>query len=138
MAFALVSHEFGLLFEALAEGLKSRYAELCSACFVSATWLVHMLNILPDTGIRGAARVCLLKRFVSILKSAKDTEDKVLSMLALNSFIRDPGGYFSCVKWRLIVRNVNLRSHLFLCLVICSNNTICHNKFINGNSCYQN
>ncbi|GFS41204.1 hypothetical protein Acr_00g0073010 [Actinidia rufa] len=92
MAFVLVSHEFGLLFEALAEGLKSRYAELCSACFVSATWLVHMLNVLPDTGIRGAARVCLLKRFVSILKSAKDTEDKVLSMLALNSFIRDPEG----------------------------------------------
>ncbi|XP_052200352.1 putative E3 ubiquitin-protein ligase LIN-1 isoform X2 [Diospyros lotus] len=92
MAYVLVSHEFGLLFEALAEGLKSRYEELCSACFVSATWLVHMLNVLPDTGIRGAARVCLLKRFVSIFKSAKDTEDRVLSMLALNSFISDADG----------------------------------------------
>ncbi|XP_059634944.1 putative E3 ubiquitin-protein ligase LIN [Cornus florida] len=92
MAFVLVSHEFGLLFEALSEGLKSRYAELCSACFVSATWLVHMLTVLPDTGLRGAARVCLLKRFVSIFKSAKDTEDRALSMLALNSFIRDPEG----------------------------------------------
>ncbi|KAI7989544.1 putative E3 ubiquitin-protein ligase LIN-1 [Camellia lanceoleosa] len=92
MAFVLVSHEFGLVFEALGEGLKSRYAELSSACFVSATWLVHMLNILPDTGLRGAARVCLLERFVSTLKSAKDTEDKVLSMLALNSFVRDPEG----------------------------------------------
>ncbi|KAK2970964.1 hypothetical protein RJ640_027445 [Escallonia rubra] len=92
MAFVLVSHEFGLLFEALAEGLKSRYAELCSACFVSATWLVHMLTLLPDTGVRGAARVCLLKRFVSIFKSAKDTEDKALSMLALSSFIRDREG----------------------------------------------
>ncbi|ONH98058.1 hypothetical protein PRUPE_7G226000 [Prunus persica] len=92
MALVLASHEFGLLFEALAEGLKSRYAELCSACFVSATWLAHMLDVLPDTGIREAARVCLLKRFISIFKSAKDTEDKALSMLALNSFIHDPEG----------------------------------------------
>ncbi|CAN6540986.1 unnamed protein product [Malus baccata var. baccata] len=92
MAFVLASHEFGLLFEALAEGLKSRYAELCSACFVIATWLVHMLNVLPDTGIRGAARVCLLKRYMSIFKSAKDTDDKALSMLALSSFIQDPEG----------------------------------------------
>ncbi|CAN6729296.1 unnamed protein product [Malus baccata var. baccata] len=92
MAFALASHEFGLLFEALAEGLKSRYAELCSACFVSATWLVHMLNVLPDAGIRGAARVFLLKRYLSIFKSAKDTDDKALSMLGLSSFIQDPEG----------------------------------------------
>ena len=91
MAYVLVSHEFGLVFEALAEGLKSRYAELCSACFVSATWLVHMLGVLPDTGIKGAARFCLLKRFISIFRSAKDTDDRALSMLALNSFIRDPG-----------------------------------------------
>ncbi|KVI01245.1 hypothetical protein Ccrd_020484 [Cynara cardunculus var. scolymus] len=92
MAFVLVSHEFGLIFEALSEGLKSRYAEIYSACFVSATWLVHMLRILPDMGIQGAARICLLNRFVSIFKSAKDTEDKALSMLALSSFIHDPDG----------------------------------------------
>ncbi|WRX31583.1 WD40 repeat - like 10 [Theobroma cacao] len=92
MAFVLVSHEFGLLFEALAEGLKSRSAELCSACFVAATWLVHMLSVIPDTGIRGAARVCLLKRFISIFKTAKDIEDRTLSLLALKSFIHDPEG----------------------------------------------
>lgn len=92
MAFVLVSHEFGLVFEALAEGLKSRYAELSSACFVSAVWLTHMLTILPDTGIRGAARVCLLKRFISIFKSARDSEDKALAMLALSSFMDDPEG----------------------------------------------
>ncbi|XP_058074307.1 putative E3 ubiquitin-protein ligase LIN-1 [Magnolia sinica] len=92
MAFVLVSHEFGLVFEALAEGLKSRCAELSSACFVSAAWLTHMLTILPDTGIRGAARVCLLKRFISILKSARDTEDKILAMLALSSFMDDSEG----------------------------------------------
>lgn len=91
MAFVLASHEFGLLFEALAEGLKSRYAELQSVCFMSATWLIYMLSVLPDTGIRGAARVCLLKHFVSIFKSEKNTDDRALSMLALNSFVRDPG-----------------------------------------------
>ncbi|WCJ42504.1 Transducin/WD40 repeat-like superfamily protein [Euphorbia peplus] len=99
VAFALVSHEFGLIFEALAEGMKSRYVELSSACFVSATWLVHMLDVLPDTGLRGAARVCLLKRFVSIFKSAKDTEDKVLSLLALKSFIIDPEGLRDLVSY---------------------------------------
>eukprot|EP00258_Populus_trichocarpa_P029487 XP_024445506.1 putative E3 ubiquitin-protein ligase LIN-2 isoform X2 [Populus trichocarpa] len=92
MAFALVSYEFGLLFEALAEGMRSRCAELRSACFVSATWLVHMLGILPDTGIRAAARVCFLKLLIEIFTSSKDIEHKVLSLVALNSFIKDPEG----------------------------------------------
>lgn len=91
MAFVIVSHEFGILFEALAEGLKSGNPALYSSCFLSATWLIHMLTVLPDTGIRGAARVCLLKRFISMFKSAKDTEEKALSLLALSSFINDPG-----------------------------------------------
>nr|XP_043626060.1 putative E3 ubiquitin-protein ligase LIN-1 [Erigeron canadensis] len=92
MAFVLVNHESGLIFEALSDGLKSRYAEICSGCFVSATWILHMLTLLPDTGVQEKARVCLLKRFVSIFKSAKDTDDKALSMLALSSFIRDSDG----------------------------------------------
>ncbi|XP_009606221.1 putative E3 ubiquitin-protein ligase LIN-1 isoform X1 [Nicotiana tabacum] len=92
MAFSLVSYEFGLLFEALAEGMKSKSADLFSACFVSSTWLVYMLTALPDTGIRGAARVCFLKQFVSIFKSSRDTENKALSLLALRSFIREPEG----------------------------------------------
>lgn len=91
MAFVLVSHEFGLLFEALEEGLKSRYAELYSACFESAIWLIYMLKFLPDTGILGAARVSLLKRFISVFKSVKDIDDRALSLLALNSFAQDPG-----------------------------------------------
>lgn len=96
MAFVLVNHEFGLIFEALAEGLRSRYAELCSACFVAATWLVHMLIVLPDTGVQGAARICLLKYFVSIFNSSKNNEDKALSMLAVNSFICDSGWCIMC------------------------------------------
>ncbi|KAL5729155.1 hypothetical protein ACHQM5_002143 [Ranunculus cassubicifolius] len=91
-AYVLASHEFGLLFESLAEGLKSKYAEISTACFVSAVWLTHMLPVLPDTGIRGAARVCLLKQFVSIFKSATDPDDKALVILALSSFTHDPEG----------------------------------------------
>ncbi|KAH9762404.1 RING-type E3 ubiquitin transferase [Citrus sinensis] len=92
MALVLVSHDFGLLFEALEEGLNSRFAELYSACFESATWLIYMLNFLPDTGILGAARVSLLKRFISAFKSANDIDDRALSLLALNSFAQDPQG----------------------------------------------
>lgn len=91
MVSALVSHEFGLLFEALSEGLKGTNAELCSKCFIIATWLVDMLKVLPDTGVRGAARICLLKPIISIFKSSRDTEDRALSLLALSSFIRDHG-----------------------------------------------
>ncbi|KAJ0989244.1 hypothetical protein J5N97_007600 [Dioscorea zingiberensis] len=92
VAFALVSHEFGLLFEALAQGMKSKQPELFSICLVSATWLIHMLSLLPDMGIRGAARVSLLKIFVSVLKSSRDVDDKALAMLALRSFMHDPDG----------------------------------------------
>lgn len=91
MAYSLASHEFGLLFEALAEGLKSRDLELFSACLISATWLIHMLSFLPDTGVRGAARVCLLRQFISILKSAWHTDERVFAMLALRNFMHDPG-----------------------------------------------
>ncbi|XP_073150479.1 putative E3 ubiquitin-protein ligase LIN isoform X2 [Henckelia pumila] len=92
VAFVLVSHEFGLLFEALAEGLDNTNEDLYSICLMTASWLVHMLSILPDTGIVGAARVCLLKRFVSIFRSDKNTENRVLSMIALNTFVHDPEG----------------------------------------------
>ena len=91
VAFALVSHEFGLLFEALAEGMKSKQPELFSTCLVCATWLIHMLCLLPDMGIRGVARASLLKIFVSILKSSRDVDDKALAMLSLRSFMNDPG-----------------------------------------------
>ncbi|KAK8677452.1 hypothetical protein V6N13_142988 [Hibiscus sabdariffa] len=45
MAFVLVSHEFGLVFEALAEGLKSKSAELRSPCFVAATWTLKAKHL---------------------------------------------------------------------------------------------
>ncbi|KAJ6844902.1 putative E3 ubiquitin-protein ligase LIN-1 isoform X2 [Iris pallida] len=92
VAFTLASHEFGLVFEALAEGMRSKNASFFSACLVSATWLVHMLSVLPDTGIRGAARHCLLKQYISILKSSNNLDDKALAMLAVRSFMNDADG----------------------------------------------
>ncbi|RZB95108.1 putative E3 ubiquitin-protein ligase LIN-1 [Glycine soja] len=93
IASVLVSHEFGTLFEALADGMKSRNPELRSACFILATWLIYMLTILPDTGIHVAARACLLKQFIAKLNCAKDVEDRILSMLALNSFLHFSDGF---------------------------------------------
>ncbi|KAL2342538.1 hypothetical protein Fmac_003823 [Flemingia macrophylla] len=92
IASVLVSHEFGSLFEALADGMKSRNTELRSACFISATWLIYMLTMLPDTGIQVAARACLLKQFIAKLNSAKNVEDRILSMLAVNSFLHFSDG----------------------------------------------
>ncbi|XP_025819459.1 putative E3 ubiquitin-protein ligase LIN [Panicum hallii] len=91
-AYALVSHEFGLVFEALSECLKSKNAELFTTSLVCATWLVYMLSLLPDTGVLGAARVCLLRQFVIVLRSAKHGSDRVLAMVALRSFMNDREG----------------------------------------------
>eukprot|EP01018_Ginkgo_biloba_P001817 Gb_38779 [translate_table: standard] len=92
VAFVLVSYEFGLVFEALGEGLKSNSVQLSRLCLISATWLTHMLTVLPDTGLRGAARQCLLEQFVRVLQSSKNFEERALAMLALSSFINDSEG----------------------------------------------
>ncbi|KAG6508920.1 hypothetical protein ZIOFF_034302 [Zingiber officinale] len=57
--------------------------------------LYYMLSLLPDTGVRGAAQVCLMKQFITILKSARHTDEKALSMLALRSFMHDQEGLFN-------------------------------------------
>ncbi|XP_006645675.2 LOW QUALITY PROTEIN: putative E3 ubiquitin-protein ligase LIN [Oryza brachyantha] len=91
-AYALVSHEFGLVFEALSECLRAKNAELFTASLASAAWLVHMLSLLPDTGVLGAARVCLLRQFVLVLRSGKHGSDRALAMVALRSFMNDREG----------------------------------------------
>ncbi|GJN06533.1 hypothetical protein PR202_ga24268 [Eleusine coracana subsp. coracana] len=91
-AYALVSHEFGLVFEALSECLKTNNADLFTTSLVCATWLVYMLSLLPDTGVLGAARVCLLRQLVVVLRSAKHGSDRVLAMVALRSFMNDREG----------------------------------------------
>ncbi|TVU22994.1 hypothetical protein EJB05_32719, partial [Eragrostis curvula] len=89
--YALVSHEFGLVFEALSDCLKTKNAELFTTSLVCATWLAYMLSQLPDTGVLGAARVCMLRQFVVVLRSAKHGSDRVLAMVALRSFMNDRG-----------------------------------------------
>ncbi|CAM0880521.1 unnamed protein product [Alopecurus aequalis] len=91
-AYAVVSHEFGLALEALSECLESKNAELFAASLVCAVWLVHMLSLLPDTGVLGAARVCLLRQLVLVLRSAKHGSDRALAMVALRSFMNDREG----------------------------------------------
>ncbi|KAM0913621.1 hypothetical protein ACQ4PT_012049 [Festuca glaucescens] len=91
-AYAVVSHEFGLALEALSECLESKNAELFAASLVCAVWLVHMLSVLPDTGVLGAARVCLLRQLVLVLRSAKHGSDRALAMVALRSFMNDREG----------------------------------------------
>jgi len=88
-----VSHEFGPVFEALSECLRTKNAELFTTSLVCATWLVYMLSLLPDTGVLGAARVCLLRQFVVMLRSAKHGSDRVLAMVALRSFMNDRGPF---------------------------------------------
>ncbi|KAG0535792.1 hypothetical protein BDA96_03G008700 [Sorghum bicolor] len=91
-AYAVVSHEFGLVFEALSECLRTKNVELFTTSLVCATWLVYMLSLLPETGVLGAARVCLLRQFVVVLRSAKHGSDRVLAMVALRSFMNDREG----------------------------------------------
>ncbi|KAH9300559.1 hypothetical protein KI387_012142, partial [Taxus chinensis] len=88
----LVSYEFGLLFEALGECLESKSVQLARSSLTAATWLTHMLAIVPDTGVCSAARQCLLERFVMILKSHKRLEERALATLGLRAFIYDSEG----------------------------------------------
>ncbi|XP_024930397.3 putative E3 ubiquitin-protein ligase LIN-1 [Ziziphus jujuba] len=99
VAFVLCNHEKGSIFKALEECLKSSCLEMVKSCLVIATWLTYMLSILPDTGVKVAARKCLLEEFVSFLQSSKNLEEKILAALALRSFMSDPalGVYAKCI-----------------------------------------
>ncbi|KAA8537516.1 hypothetical protein F0562_027124 [Nyssa sinensis] len=91
VAFVLGNHEKGAIFKALEECFKSNSIEMAKSCLVIATWLIHMIYCLPDTGIRDVARKSLLDQFINILQSSKNLEEKILATLALKSFITDPG-----------------------------------------------
>ncbi|KAK3007668.1 hypothetical protein RJ639_014310 [Escallonia herrerae] len=91
VAFVLCNHEKGSIFKALGECLKSNSIEMAKSCLLAATWLIHMLYNLPDTGIRDAARKSLLDQFIYVLQSSKNLEEKILATLALRGFITDPG-----------------------------------------------
>ncbi|KAG0477879.1 hypothetical protein HPP92_012598 [Vanilla planifolia] len=90
VAFVLCNHENGAIFKALEECLLSNSMEMTKSCLVVATWLIHMLNNLPDTGMRVIASQCLLDHFVDILQLSRNMEEKVLVTIALKSLFCDP------------------------------------------------
>ncbi|KAL6010319.1 hypothetical protein ACLOJK_000750 [Asimina triloba] len=90
VAFVLSNHENGSIFKALEECFKSNSLEMAKQCLVIATWLVRLLGDLPNTGVRDIARQFLLDKFINVLQSSKNLEEKVLATLALRSFIQDP------------------------------------------------
>ncbi|CAI0382690.1 unnamed protein product [Linum tenue] len=102
VAFVLCNHENGAIFKALAECFKSNSIEMSKSCLVAASWLTHMLSVLPDTGVRDAASKALLDEFVNTLQSGS-VEEKIMATLSLKSFVTDPaalqelGKYARCI-----------------------------------------
>ncbi|XP_050363758.1 putative E3 ubiquitin-protein ligase LIN-1 [Argentina anserina] len=103
VAFALCNHEKGSIFKVLEECLKSNSIEMAKSCLVIATWLTHMLPVLPDTGVKILARKALLEEFVKVLQSSNNLEEKILATLALKTFVSEPaalealGVYAKCI-----------------------------------------
>ncbi|XP_057794846.1 putative E3 ubiquitin-protein ligase LIN-1 isoform X2 [Salvia miltiorrhiza] len=92
MAFVLSNHEKGLIFKALEECLVSNSIEIAKSSLIVATWLVYMLYSFPDCGIRDVARKSLLEKFISVLQSSKNLEEKILAALALRGFVSETRG----------------------------------------------
>ncbi|KAI3934831.1 hypothetical protein MKW92_053903 [Papaver armeniacum] len=89
VAFVLCNHEKGSIFKALEECINSNSLEMARSCLVIATWLIHTVSNLPDTGVRDIARKCLLHPFINVLQSSRNLEEKILSALALKCFINN-------------------------------------------------
>ncbi|XP_073137184.1 putative E3 ubiquitin-protein ligase LIN-1 [Henckelia pumila] len=109
MAFVLSNHEKGAIFKALNECFTSNSIEIAKSCLVVATWLVHMLYSFPDCGIRDVARKSLLDKFINVLQSSKNNEDKVLAALAVRGFISEPVGLnevaaYAKSMWKILRR----------------------------------
>lgn len=98
VAGALVNFENGLILEGLGRGMKSQTMALARPCTITITWLMHMLPLLPDTGVQEKARKNLMPEFIRNLKSSKDMEDKALAVLSLHSFIDDSEGLQEIVQ----------------------------------------
>lgn len=64
---------------------------MAKSCFIVATWLTYMLSVIPDTGVKIAARKSLLDEFINVLQSSKNHYEKILATLALKTFINDRG-----------------------------------------------
>ncbi|XP_048226938.1 putative E3 ubiquitin-protein ligase LIN-1 isoform X2 [Ricinus communis] len=89
VAFVLCNHEKGSIFKGLEECFKSNSIEMAKSCLVISTWLVYMLSVLPDIGVREVARKYLLDEFINVLQSSRNIEEKILAALALKTFVID-------------------------------------------------
>lgn len=107
VAFVLCNHEKGSIFKALEECLKSNSIEMAKSCLVIATWLIHMLSVLPDTGVKISARKALLEELVNVLQSSNNLEEKILATLALKSFVSEPGNFVQKVLANIMHSNLS-------------------------------
>lgn len=91
VAAALVGHDLGTLIDSLGQGIQCKNPEVSKPSMVVATWLTHLLPVLPDTGIRQTARSTFLDHFVGVLQTSKELSQRALAALAIHSFISDQG-----------------------------------------------
>lgn len=70
VAFVLSNHEKGSIFKALQECFKSNSLESAKSCLVISTWLIYILSVLPDTGVKSTARESLLEELINVLQSS--------------------------------------------------------------------
>lgn len=87
----LTNHDKGVIFKALEECFQSSSIEIAKTCLVVATWLVYTLYGFPDCGVRAVARKSLLDKFINVLQSSKNLEEKILAALALRAFVSEQG-----------------------------------------------
>ncbi|KAG6550963.1 hypothetical protein Mapa_007578 [Marchantia paleacea] len=99
VAGALVGHDLGTLIDSLGQGIQCKNPEVSKPSMVVATWLTHLLPVLPDTGIRQTARSFFLDHFVGVLQTSKELPQRALAALAIHSFISDQEGIEELLKY---------------------------------------
>ncbi|OAE26556.1 hypothetical protein AXG93_3817s1190 [Marchantia polymorpha subsp. ruderalis] len=99
VAAALVGHDLGTLIDSLGQGIQCKNPEVSKPSMVVATWLTHLLPVLPDTGIRQTARSTFLDHFVGVLQTSKELSQRALAALAIHSFISDQEGIEELLKY---------------------------------------
>ncbi|WCJ35094.1 U-box domain-containing protein 26 [Euphorbia peplus] len=99
VAFVLCNHERGSIFKALEECFKSNSLEMAKLCLIISTWLIYMLSVLPDSGLREVARKSLLDEFINVLQSSRNMEERILATLALRTFVLDPAAVKEMEKY---------------------------------------
>ncbi|XP_073263630.1 putative E3 ubiquitin-protein ligase LIN-1 [Populus alba] len=94
VAFVLSNHEKGSIFKALQECFKSNSLESAKSCLVISTWLIYMLSVLPDTGVKSAAPAlealgkyakCIYRTLRKLKRSSPVVTDVLKSLMKMSS-----------------------------------------------------